>query len=372
MDPRSELASITARFHVLSAKGADTLTTSEVAELEAMTLRAGELKAAIARGEKNAGTIAQVANLGGTAETDLPGGLGGAAREHFTTAGAKGFITPASLKRMAAAQVANVEAKGLVASGSNVTPVEFDAQPQPLATPGANRGILDVIAVKSRESKYSYVRQTVRVNNADVVPAGELKPTSVFTVEEVDGSLDVIAHMSEYVGTYLLKDNEALEGFLTSELRSGIFAKVAELAVTEFASTPGAQTQGFVDNAMDSIYLGASKAAELGYNPDVVLLPRATFDAIMLAKDADGNYLYRKAEDSRINGLYPVIAEGAADQAVVLDSSKVGISTDKDGIETKWDATSRFAYNEVRALVEGRFAIDVFAAPAIVVVATAE
>ncbi|MCZ0708744.1 phage major capsid protein [Microbacterium paraoxydans] len=375
MDPKSELAALQAKNNalILSVKASNReLTPAEVAAMEQDADRIIQLKAAIARGEGNAALMDSF-NRGTAATEDVyPNGIGGEGAHQRSASGAKGYVTPASLKRMAAAQAANIEAKGLVAAGSNVTPVEFDAKPQVLATPGANLGILDVLAVKTRNSaKYTYVRQTVRTNNADVVPAGSLKPTSVFTVEEVEGSLDVVAHMSEYVGTYLLKDNEALEGFLTAELRAGIFAKVAELAVAEFAAVPGAQTQAFVDSAMDSIYLAASKSAALGYNPDVVLLPRATFDAIMLAKDADGNYLYRKAEDSRINGLHPVVIEGAADQAIVLDSSKVGISVDKQGVETKWDTISRFEYNELRALVEGRFAIDVFAAPAIVVVDTA-
>lgn len=365
---QAEIAQLKLKGSTLLAKSADSLTAGEVAEVEGINARLYQLRAQEAA-LKNAQGLA---SLGGPVEDVLPGGIGGDGGYSRTAPEAKGFITPASLKRMAAAQASDVEAKGLVAAGSNVTAVQFDPKPQVLATPGANLGILDVLQVQTRGSaKYTYVRQTVRTNNAEVVPAGQLKPTSVFTVEEVEGTLDVVAHMSEYVGTYLLKDNSALQGFLEAELRAGIFAKVAELAVAEFASVSGAQTQAFVDNAMDSIYLAASKSAALGYSPDVVLLPRATFDAIMLAKDADGNYLYRKAEDSRINGLYPVVIEGEADQAVVLDSSKVGISVDRQGVETKWDTASRFEYNELRALVEGRFAIDVFAAPAIVVVDTA-
>ncbi|MCK3769468.1 phage major capsid protein [Microbacterium aerolatum] len=365
---QAELAQLQAKGAALATKSPEDLTSREVSELEGITGRIIELKAQ-ERGLKNA---AGLASLGGAGvEEDLPKGLAGPSHQ-VGAAEAKGFITPASIKRVAANLAADVEAKGLVAAGSNVTKVEFDPKPQVLATPGANLGILDVIGVTRRKSgKYTYVRQTVRTNNAAVVPAGSLKPTSVFTVEEVEGSLDTIAHMSEYVGTYLLKDNQELQGFLTSELQAGIFAKVAELAVDEFASTTGAQTQEFVDNEMDSIFLGASKAAALGYNPDVVLLPRATLNAILLAKDADGHYLYRKDEDSRINGLYPVVIEGTADQAVVLDSSKVGISVDEPGVETKWDTTSRFEYNELRARTEGRFAIDVYAAPAIVVVQTA-
>ncbi|WAA67792.1 hypothetical protein [Microbacterium oxydans] len=242
MDIKSELATLRAKnasiIADVKASGRN-LTEAEAAEMERDADRMFQLKTAIARGEKNAALMDGFNEGAGGTEDRYDGGLGGKATEVRTASGAKGYVTPASLKRMAAAQVADIEAKGLVAAGSNVTKVEFDPKPQVLATPGANLGILDVLAVKTRDSaKYSYVRQTVRTNNADVVPAGSLKPTSVFTVEEVEGSLDVVAHMSEYVGTYLLKDNDALEGFLVAELRAGIFAKVAELAVAD--PSPGA------------------------------------------------------------------------------------------------------------------------------------
>lgn len=343
------------------AAGRD-LTATEVTTIERDSERAIALKAKI-NGLKNADRMASIH----TGEDDAyNGGVG------FQAAEAKGFITPASFKSMAREATAPL-AKALVAGGSSATPVALNESPLKLATPPANLGILGVVPVVKRDTPtYSYLRQSLRDNNADVVAAGEQKPTSTFTVETVPATLQVVAHLSEYVDSYVLRDNANLEGFLESELRDGIFAKVTALAVAAFAGVTGAQTQAFSDNAMDSLYLGASKASELGYNPDVVLISRATLDAINLAKNADGEYLYRKAEDSRINGLFPVVATGLpADTAIVLDSSKVSISTDKDGILTKWDAITRMDHNEVRALVEGRFQTDILAAPSIVKVAVA-
>lgn len=345
------------------------LTHAEADTIEQDAARALQLKAMIAgaeRGEKLDDFVKSAGTFSGGALTDADAGL----RPSLDTP--KGFITPAAVRRMAKSQAKTVETKGLVAGGADVTPVDFDPTPRALATPMANLSILDVIAVKKRDSgSYGYVRQTVRTNNADVVPAGTLKPTSVFTVEPVEAKLEVIAHMSEYVDIFLLKDNTSLENFLSAELVSGIFSRLARKAVDEFSAVAGSQTQAFVNNAMDSIYLASSKAQSLGYNPDVVLLSRATFDEIALEKDDAGNYLYRKAEDSRLNGLYPVIVDGIdADTAVVLDSSQVGFSTDREGITTRWDSATRFDYNEVRALTEGRFGVDVYAAPSIVIVET--
>lgn len=373
---RAELSALQVKLSSLieaaKSSGRD-LTDREAATIEQGSDRAIEIKAqlnAIERGEKGAEHMRRVADLGAGDQGFDPGPNG---REHVETgvAGAKGFITPASIKRMVASTTAQ-GAKAFVAGGSSVTPVALDTDPISLARPVANLGLLGVLPVVTRSTPtYSYLRQTVRTNNAAVVAAGAQKPTSVLTVEEVTTTLDVVAHLSEYVDTYLLADNANLESFIDGELRDGIFTKVTALAVAAFAGTSGIQTQAFSTNVMDSIYLGASKAADLGYNPDVVLLTRAVYDGIMLAKDADGNYLYRNPEDSRLNGLTPIVATGLpTNSALVLDSSKVGISVDRQGVTTKWDAISKIDYNQVRALTEGRFAFDVLAAPAIVKVAT--
>lgn len=344
------------------------LTDAEIKGIEKDTARIDELKGLIAFTKSHPnGALQKGIGIGSDFGDFRDESIGGAFAHD-----AKGFVTPAAVKQMVAAGAAPL-AKALVAGGSSATAVQFDSNPLVLATPPANLGLLGVIPVVKRSTPtYSYLRQSIRTNNAAVVPAGTQKPTSIFTTESINATLQVVTHLSEYVDTYLLKDNANLESFLASELQSGIFQKVTALAVAAYAGTAGITTQAFTTNTMDSLYLGAGKAYDLGYNPDVVLISRADYDAIALAKDTAGNYLYKRDEDSRINGLYPVIATGLpAKSAIILDSSKVAISTDTEGILTKWDPYTKLDYNQVRALVEGRFQFDVLAAPSIVKVGTA-
>jgi len=379
MDKKSlqaELSAIQVKLSALAdgAKAAHRdLTDNEAATIETDSARAIDIKSqlnSIERGEKNARGLATLGADTAGEETEFIGGIGGTEVTRVSGVKTSGTLTPQSIKAMAANSVAPM-AKALVAGGSSVTAVQLESNPLKLATPPANLGILGVVPVVKRATpSYSYVKQSLRTNNAAVVASGALKPTSVFTVESVTSTLKVVAHLSEYVDTYLLEDNSNLEGFLQSELTDGIFAKVTALAVATFSTASGIQTQTFSTNIADSLYLGASKAQDLGYNPDVVLLSRATYDALMLAKDTAGNYLYRNPQDSRLDGLYPVVATGLpANSAIVLDSSKVAISTDTQGIQTKWDAISKIDYNQIRALVEGRFEFDVLAPAAIVKVA---
>ncbi|WP_295012889.1 phage major capsid protein [uncultured Microbacterium sp.] len=364
MDPKQELATLVAKNTAIIAgvkAGNRALSEAEAAEMEKDSARIVELKGLISRGEAAADRTAPFSEPVYDGDFNDEAGV-------LT----KGYLTPEALKRTIRAGGAD-GAKALVAPGSSATQVVLDQRPVALGKPGANLGLLNVLPVVKRTSpKYSYLRQTVRTNNAAVVEPGAQKPTSVFTLVSVDNELDVVAHESEYIDKYTLRDNENLQQFVQNELGDGIFQKVTALGVAAFAGASGATVQAFQGNAMDSIYLGAAKASDLGYSPDVLLISRADYDAILLAKDTAGNYLYRNAEDSRLNGLHPVIVTGLpAKTALVLDSSRVGISTDKIGMIYEWDTLTRKALNEANVLVEGRFSFDIFAPASIVKVGTA-
>lgn len=369
---RAELSALqiklSAAVEAAKSSGRD-LTSREVDAIERDTERAVAIKHQLnlmERGEKNAALLAAGASYDGAQGFD-PGVNG---REHVeqSPVGAKGFITPASIKSMTAA-VAAQGIKALVAGGSSTTPVALATDPIPLGQP--NLGLLSLIPTKVRETpNYKYLRQTVRTNNAAVVAAGGTKPTSVYTVAEVAGALQVVAHLSEYVDKYLLDDNDDLERFLAGELQDGVIRKVTGNAIAAFAATSGIQTQAFTSTAADSIYAGASKVSDLGYSPSLVILNVADYDAIRLSKDSEGRYYGGSPFDggSRpgVWGFNTLIsADQAAGEALVLDTSKVGISTDREGIQTVWDAISGFDTNRVRARTEGRFATDVFAPAAI-------
>lgn len=364
MDPKSELKTIQARMAVIvdGYKSSGDLTDAQTTELQELNDRATELKAAILRAEKSADEQHRVA--GEPIDQSAP--------TFGAPVGMKGFLTPEALKRTIDAEVKS-GTKAFVAGGSTLTATSLDPNPVALARPLADLSLFNILQVTTRDKKdYAYLRQTVRTNNAAPVATGAQKPTSVYTVESVTAQLQVVAHISEYIDTYLLQDNANLEGFLSSEMTSGLWTKVNALGVAAISGATGAGTQAFTNNAMDSIYLGASAAEDLGYHPDAVLISRADWNAIALAKDTAGNYLYRTPGDSRINGLVPIISTGlAAKTAVVFDSSQVGLSVDKQGVQLKWDPFTKLDYNQARLLTEARVGFDILAPKAIVKVGTA-
>lgn len=354
---KEELATIQSRVGniVKNAKAASRdLTDSEVATIETDAARATDLKAAIERGQKSAEFAASIG--GGSDSVDLLG-----------DSRVKGYLTPDAVKstiRDASAQAS----KALVAGGSSTSAVSLDPEPQRLAIPGANLGLLGVVAVTRRDTPtYSYLKQTVRTNNAAVVAAGAQKPTSPVTVASVSNTLSVIATLSEYLPNYTLLDNSQLEDFVAAELAYFLNAKLTADAVATLNGTSGIQTQALSGTVAETLYLSASKVADLGYSPDTVILTRATLDALVLAKSTTGEYGIIPWDNGKLWGvLTPVVATGlTANTAMVLDSSRIGLSTDRQGLQIKKDDISRLDYNETRLLVESRWATDVYAAPAI-------
>ena len=91
------------------------------------------------------------------------------------------------------------------------------------------------------------MRQTVRTNNAAVVAAGALKPTSVYTVTRIENALVVIAHLSEGIPRHWLIDNASLEAFLANELEYGLRTAVEAKVLADVNAHVGHSDAGVRD-----------------------------------------------------------------------------------------------------------------------------
>ena len=101
--------------------------------------------------------------------------------------------------------------KALAPSGATIVGQEFVRDPVALGQ--VAQSLLDVLPVKQHTStEYAYLRQITRTNAAAVVAEGATKPTSVYSVDRIENSLVVIAHLSEGIPRFWLLDNSALEG----------------------------------------------------------------------------------------------------------------------------------------------------------------
>ena len=172
--------------------------------------------------------------------------------------------------------------KALSPSGAAVVSQEFTADPVGLGMPALS--LLDVIPVIQHSTpELSYLRQTTRTNNAAVVAAGALKPTSVYTVTRIEDSLDVIAHLSEGIPRHWLLDNASLEAFLDNELRYGLAVAVEAKVLADVNGTSGIQTQAYATSVLATLRKGITKLETQGYNAGAYVLNPTDWEGVELA-----------------------------------------------------------------------------------------
>lgn len=361
----AELASIQVKAAALGERAkAGTMTDAELAELKGLGDQAVTVKAKLV-GLKNAEGMAALA-AGVSGHEAAPGVAAG-----LPGRGSKGYLN-LSRERVGemAAKMAAPGVKAILAAGS--TGIGVDLDPEPLRTPGARlaAGLLAYFEVKKQSgADYKYVRQTVRTSNAAVVAPGAVKPTSVFTAEDVAGHLDVIAHLSEPIDKYLLEDFDELQAFLAAELFDGVLNAAERRVLSTVAATSGVQTvttsAGFTAvKGYDAIHNGIVKSQSLGYSPDLVVVNPVDYETLRLGRNSQGDYIGGSPFDgsgdpqlwNRETFVTPAQPQG---KALVIPRAAVRVSTDEAGIRTDADPISGFDRNTVRFRTEGRFTADV-------------
>lgn len=257
-------------------------------------------------------------------------------------------------------------AKALAPSRDTIVGQDFTDKPIELGKVGTT--FLDALPVDPRSTpSWKYLRQTVRTNNAAVVAEGAVKPISVYSLVEVDGSLKVIAHLSEAVPRYWLIDNSNLEDFLASELQYGLQLAVEAKVLTDVNATSGIQLQAFDTDVFATLRKAASKIEAVGYAPAYHLLHPTDWEALELEKDLNGQYRLGGPNSLGTRRLWdvPVIVSLAQTAGVshTVAAETLSVVTDTTGVAVQWSETSNaddFSKNLIRARCEGRFETEVW------------
>lgn len=150
---------------------------------------------------------------------------------------------------------AGVGVKALL-SGEISTPPAVTVAP----LPDIPTRLLDLVPREALgEQTFSYLRQTVRTNNADVVADNALKPTSTYTFEEIEDRARVIAHLSEPFPLRYATDHTSMLQVLDGQMVTGIFEKIEQLIVSGTG----------LDEEWEGI-LNTSGVTQVPYSTDVV------------------------------------------------------------------------------------------------------
>ena len=368
----AELKAAHAVVDAAKAAGRD-LTAAEIAGLESRTASIKALDERLARAATGEAAMKMLGQIAGP-DSNHVGLSCGSSFFNFTGAGAKAAANATATKMMEA----SFGSKALLPAGSVATSVQV-VPASPLALGRVAQSVLDVLPVVQHEgSRYAYLRQASRVNNAAVVPVGTLKPTSVYGIQRIEQDLAVIAHVSEGIDTYWLNDAPSLQQFINSELLYGLRVAIEAQVLNGNGTAPnmlgllqvsGIQAQAAVGTDLFKTTRAAITALEtVGEIPGAFVVNPVDWQRFELATaSGSGEFILENSPvdraEQKLWGVPVVLSTTiAAGTAVLIDLDDVALQTDTFGIVTKWSENvgTDFSFNMLRARSEGRFGIAVY------------
>lgn len=389
MDPRIELKTI--QDELLGIKNRATnekrnFTNAEMQTIETKSARATELKAHIARIEKSEKALADLVNFGRDDDGD---DLTDAKTSYLALTGARG----AKAARKFATALA--EAGGAKALPGNTVATQVIFEPTPIEPQRIPTSILDLLRVKQRQSPtWKGIRQTGFTNNATVVPAGAKKPTSPISIEPTDGFVAVVAHLSEYIDTYLLRDNDTLASFVERNLFWGLKEALEEEIlngtgvddtfdgktrknIQGILNTTGVRQQTYTGDRLVTLRAASTKLETTGFTTDAYVVNPTDWEAIETHRNTSGQFDLGGAVNLAKRRVWdaPVVTSSrlAVGTALALSLDSLNLDTDELGILTMWhQGDEGFERNQIRARVEGRFGLTVERPEGIVVTELAD
>lgn len=357
------------------------LTSDEQAHLESVNAEIEGITVQLDRAEKSSDTVNR---LSGFAVVDPD--------EEFESFGRPTFAQQKMLNGTRWAKsvagtlsraASGVGVKALLQGEVSVPPaVEVVALPEVPAT------LLDLVArVPLASNNYSYLTQTVRSNNAAVVPDGQEKPVSPFTFEEVTGRARVVAHLSDPFPLRYLSDYQGLAQILDQEMREGVLrALEAQLVAgdgtgenfTGLLNTTGVTDVPFAGDPLTTVRTARTVLEGKAEKANAWVLHPEDAAALELTREngSSGAFLM-------INGAYDVLfGEGIhrvtstaipKGTALLADWSQVRLYVrEGEHTLTATQAGDLFQTNRVMLRSEGRFGLQMLRPQAVAVVHLAE
>lgn len=221
---------------------------------------------------------------------------------------------------------------------------------------------------------YSYLRQTVRTNNAAPVADGAVKPTSIYTIEEKEDRYRVIAHLSEPLPQRYFYDDKELAHFLASEMALGLEWAVEGQALngtgvgenlTGILSTSGIQVQAYATDLLTTTRQALTKLQAQGMTPTAWALNPADAEKFDLLREGTGSgaFLLGGPGTSAAASLWdiPRVPSTAVPvgKAVLADWTQAKLQVRQDATLHIDTSGPLFTQNQAVFRMEGRFGLAV-------------
>lgn len=225
---------------------------------------------------------------------------------------------------------------------------------------------------------YSYLRQTVRTNNAAPVADLALKPTSVFTYAEVDDKANVLAHLSQPVPERFLADHSALEALLSSEMFRGVNQAVEAQVIsgtglgenmTGILTTAGTVAVPYDTSVYNTLRKARTALAVREEVPTAWAFSLADAESLDMYRDGNGRFYGSDVDDVIFGNLPKITIPGIpAGVAILADWSQCKLFV-REAVKLDADRSgANFTTNSVVLRAEGRYGFGVLRPQAFAIV----
>ncbi|GAA1399481.1 hypothetical protein GCM10009613_55110 [Pseudonocardia kongjuensis] len=358
-------------------------TAAEAGQVEKYLGQMKSDRAALARIDTDNAVKAEIHALGaGIGLGDDPRPFGGAVKTGTGFRGRAGAWAKATLDQVRATIERPDGTKALVSGSIGIT---SPILAEPVAEGSPPTTVLDLLLNRiplAGGNTYSYLRQIERQDRAAAVPDAAPKPVSRYTVQDIEGRVRVLAHLSEPVPIRLFDDYAGLSDFLESEMGRGL-ARALEYHVFEgqgetgsddpdtplgadhaesltgLEYTSGTLVQQYTDDTIRTMRKARTQLAIRGDVPTGwVMHPEDVENNDLVREGPDGAFLLATPPDN-VLGPLPVVQSVAArpgvawladwTAALLVVRQEATLDVDRSG--------ELFRSNQLQLRLEGRYGL---------------
>lgn len=361
MNPRERKNAIEALLKGINVKAkGGTATDSDVRQGHTLLVELAEVKAKIGKMDESAKLLGDIAALD-------PEGTGTAETEGYLRNFAKQLSSGIERKIKDAGRPYDVKSlltEGSVEVGVQLFGASYIADPAPITSLFSTTPTEEV-----KQEVYSYIKQVTRLNNADAVARGDVKPTSQYMWERVQGELKVVAHVTDPIDEYWLKDHPNFKRWVRSEMVYGLMEAFERQMLsgdgvganmTGLLNSSGIQVQAFGASLLGTIRSAITKLELLGFVPNQILMHPTDWEEVETTTTTTGEFLLQNGgpvdrTSRRLWGVPVVLSVGLTPaEALVSAEGSFGLALDPVFEFELARVGDDFERNQIRARCESR------------------
>lgn len=364
MDPFKQREALRAEAKALRdtlARQGRKMTPREVDRVKAISTELADLDTKCAPIENATAALKSVVDLGGT-------------RSQKAQSAQRGSGIGAKFAEAAAAHVAAT--KSLLPTGGVSVTIDDGIVPVDRRA-STLLGAIHVELLVGEANTKTYLRQTVRTNNAATVAQGAQKPTSLYELKQETAKAATVAHLSGPHPRQWFSDVPTLSEFLAAEMGLGLEQAIEAFVLNGGTAEDGTPVVGilndtavapiaFTTDAMLSVRRALGDLDDKGIVPSAIVLNGTDWEAIETAKDDEGRFVIG---GSPTNGAtrslwkVPVVVSPSlpAGKALVGDLRTAVSLLYRETAETRWTEGdgALFDTNTLKFRSEARVLLEV-------------